>query len=1629
MTELGCPVEGCPYVLPRVDPALAAVYLSAHLSQHKADRADTTQPTARVERVKRPAIASAGTSEEWTYFLSRWGDYVRATKVGGSDRVLQLLECCDEQLRRDLTRNAGGTLADKTEDAVLGAIRSLAVREENPCIARSALHEMRQDREEPVRAFGARLRGQASECNFVIPCTNCGHRVNFSEVYVGDALCRGLADPEIRQDLLGDTKRDRTVEETLQFVEAKEAGKRSAARLANPSSVEAVGSTYRRSKRQPQRATTPPTEEQCSYCGGKGHGKRAPTRIRRKECPAYGTTCSKCGKEHHTAKMCRGERRSETSQASTIDADTIYDSNLCALTCSPHSTLDHHIYNESYGTWVRHKSKPQPYISLYVEPSREDYRHLGRKLVSKPKRIQLEAMADTGCQSCLAGLPTLRKLGLSKRDLIPVSTKMRAANNSSLELMGATILKLQNQGTDRSSRQMVYITPSVSKLFISMEACADLGIISQQFPNHTNTAALAHSNQAQESDEPHPCQPARNCSTNQPPHDANAASAIANGNQPKDTSTTSPPQPARCDCPRRQLPPPRPTSLPFEATEANRGKLEAHLLSIYSGSTFNTCEHEPLPMMTGPPLRLLIDPNATPTAHHNPIPVPLHWQDQVKSGLDRDVALGVLEKVPIGTPVTWCHRMVICPKKDGTPRRTIDLQALNRHATRETHHTQSPFHQARSVPVEKKKTIFDAWNGYHSVPLHPDDRHFTTFITPWGRYRYCTAPQGYIASGDGYTSRYDGIVAHIEKKTKCIDDTLIWSDSISDAFFQAIEWLDVCGRNGVTLNPSKFHFAEDRVEFAGFEISLTTVRPCSKYTNAIKEFPTPRNLTDVRSWFGLVNQVSYAFSMTPAMLPFRTLLKPSEHFAWTDAHDTAFAASKESIINDIQHGVTIFDKSRPTCLATDWSKSGIGFWLFQKHCHCPSNNIFCCPSGWKITLVGSRFTHSAESRYAPIEGEALAVADALDKARHFVLGCDNLTVAVDHRPLLKIFGDRSLADISNARLRNLKEKTLRYRFKIIHIPGIKNSTPDALSRNPTGTPSPAKMALQDDMDSADCVHSPLQIPTILMAGITMDEDTTENIDDPIKESLISALTSSSPITWEQIQSATASDQTLSTLLTQIEKGFPDKSSMVPDTIKAYHAHRNHLCTIDDVVVYKDRLVIPTALRQTCLDALHAAHQGSSHMVARAEGSIFWPGITADIYQTRSTCRHCNRMAPSQAALPPIPPAKCEYPFQCICADYFQHIGKHYLVIVDRYSNWPIVNISKNGAKGLVDILRTTFATYGIPDELSSDGGPEFVSSTTTNFLRDWGVHHRLSSVAYPHSNCRAEIGVKTVKRILTGNTGADGNLDVDQFQRAILQYRNTPDPATRQSPASCIFGRPVRDLIPILPGKYQPHSTWTENLDIRERALRNRHELASERWTEHTRSLPPLAKGIHVRIQNQLGHHPNKWDRTGIVIEALPFNQYRIRMDGSGRMSLRNRKFLRSYTPARKEPGRMTIAGDLPFTRRSSPPQSTPSAPQQDHHPPETHQDPGNHPPPHGTSPTSGDTSPNTPQRSTEPEATPTTMLRDTLITPATPTRSTARLSLTPMAPPPPTPQATTPTTPIPLRRSTRTRNQPDWLF
>ena len=120
------------------------------------------------------------------------------------------------------------------------------------------------------------------------------------------------------------------------------------------------------------------------------------------------------------------------------------------------------------------------------------------------------------------------------------------------------------------------------------------------------------------------------------------------------------------------------------------------------------------------------------------------------------------------------------------------------------------------------------------------------------------------------------------------------------------------------------------------------------------------------------------------------------------------------------------------------------------------------------------------------------------------------------------------------------------------------------------------------------------------------------------------------------------------------------------------------------------------------------------------------------------------------------------PLQCICTDFFSYQGAQYLVTADRYSNLPIIKRAHDGSRGLIDCLCQLFATYGIPNELASYGGPDFTGGTTSTFLQKWGVSHHLSSVAFQHSNSRAEMTVKTAKRLIVSNTGPNVSLNTLQ---------------------------------------------------------------------------------------------------------------------------------------------------------------------------------------------------------------------------------------------------------------------------
>ena len=192
--------------------------------------------------------------------------------------------------------------------------------------------------------------------------------------------------------------------------------------------------------------------------------------------------------------------------------------------------------------------------------------------------------------------------------------------------------------------------------------------------------------------------------------------------------------------------------------------------------------------------------------------------------------------------------MVVVPKKHGGPRRTVDYQKLNTSCLRETHHTPTPFNLVSGIPQHAYKTTADAHNGFHQSELDEESSKLTTFITQWGRYRYRRTPMGLCSSTDAYTRKFDDVIEHIPRKSKCVDDVLLHDTSVEQAFWHTYEFLETCAQKGITLNPEKFKFCCREVEFVGYHIGWEAYYPTEERLEALRSFTMPAKptITDIR---------------------------------------------------------------------------------------------------------------------------------------------------------------------------------------------------------------------------------------------------------------------------------------------------------------------------------------------------------------------------------------------------------------------------------------------------------------------------------------------------------------------------------------------------------------------------------------------------------------------------------------------------------------------------------------------------------------------------------------------------------------------------------------------------------------
>ena len=258
------------------------------------------------------------------------------------------------------------------------------------------------------------------------------------------------------------------------------------------------------------------------------------------------------------------------------------------------------------------------------------------------KPITIQIFPDSRASICLAGPHHLDQMGLKHHNLMPSQKEVKAVGGSKLLCCGW--LPINFTIGMHITNQPVYFWDKVDHFYFSKKGCQETNILPPQFSYPMDTQ--------------------------------NAPAAIATSTEPPSIEhkhLNSNLDPNFSDAPASATPqlPQRPTKLPFPATDGNIPKVEQYLLDQFCNTTFNCSA--PFPIMLSLPAHIYLKDGVIPYARHMPIPVPLHWKEQVKASLDDDVKRGIIAPVPVGTPVTWCNQMIITAKKDGTPRPTVDL--------------------------------------------------------------------------------------------------------------------------------------------------------------------------------------------------------------------------------------------------------------------------------------------------------------------------------------------------------------------------------------------------------------------------------------------------------------------------------------------------------------------------------------------------------------------------------------------------------------------------------------------------------------------------------------------------------------------------------------------------------------------------------------------------------------------------------------------------------------------------------------------------------------------------------------------------------------------------------------------
>lgn len=388
----------------------------------------------------------------------------------------------------------------------------------------------------------------------------------------------------------------------------------------------------------------------------------------------------------------------------------------------------------------------------------------------------------------------------------------------------------------------------------------------------------------------------------------------------------------------------------------------------------------------GEPYQIKLKERALPYSIYAPRTVPMPLRNKVKAELRRMEEMGVISEIRNPTP--WYVGMVVVPKQSGAVRICVDLKPLNQSVWREVHPIPKVDETLAQLSGPTVFSKLDANCGFWQIPLTPNSRPLTTFITPFGRYCFNKLPFGISSAPELFQRRMNQILEGLEGVLCLMDDVLIFGKDQEQHDAKLMVVLERLAAAGVTLNSEKCEFAKSRVKFLGHIIDREGIRADPDKTAAVLQMRTPQNVSELRRYLGMTNQLGKFSPCVPELTqPLRELLSSKRTWTWGQSQDTPFSQVKAELAKPTV--LALYDPRAPTKISADASSYSLGAVLQQV------GDI------WRPVAYASRSMSETEKRYAQKQKESLAVTWACDKFSDYILG-RSFQIETDHKPLVPL---------------------------------------------------------------------------------------------------------------------------------------------------------------------------------------------------------------------------------------------------------------------------------------------------------------------------------------------------------------------------------------------------------------------------------------------------------------------------------------------------------------------------------------------------------------------------------------------------------------------------------------------------